>query len=374
MKKRVLLVARILDSGGVTTHMFSLAKGLMSIGWEVAIASRGQVGEHSYSPEWFESNGIKHFYIPFPEPSLSFKNIVRVVKAYFDISSVVNTFSPNLIHVHWRATSPYVHLVTLLHKIPYVTSLHLQGIPANFIYKLASFWGNRAIVVSAETSDYLVQKFQIPRSSIRVVHLGVDESYFYPPTQEQYEKAREKFGLSQNDKVVSILARLEAVKGHDVLIKALALLRARGCNVRALFAGEGSQAQALAQLAAKEGVADLVRQIGYADSREVLWASDVSALPSRNEGFGLVVVESMLCKVVPVRTPAAGAYDQIEDGVNGFITPFDNYEALATRLQQLLTDRKLKNRMAEAALVTAKNKFTQRVMLEKTVAVYEEVL
>ena len=39
MKKRVLLVARILDSGGVTTHMFTLAKGLMSIGWEVAIAS-----------------------------------------------------------------------------------------------------------------------------------------------------------------------------------------------------------------------------------------------------------------------------------------------------------------------------------------------
>lgn len=106
MKKRVLLVARILDSGGVTTHMFTLAKGLMSIGWEVAIDSGGQVGEHSSSPEWFESNGIKHFYIPFPEPSLSFKNIVRVVKAYFDISSVVNKFSPNLIHVHWRATSP----------------------------------------------------------------------------------------------------------------------------------------------------------------------------------------------------------------------------------------------------------------------------
>lgn len=373
-KKRVLFVARILDSGGVTTHMFTLARGLISLGWEVAIASGGQVGEHSHGPKWFESNGIPHFYIPFPRLLLNFENLTRIVKAYWEMDSLVRQFNPDVIHVHWRATSSYVRAVQLLHKIPYVTSLHLEGIPAHFLYKLTSFWGDRAIVISRETRDYLINQFGVPPSKIRIVYNGSDESYFRPPTQEEFFQARQMFGLTQQDKVVSLVGRLEVVKGHEVLIKALALLRAKGCNVVALFAGEGSQAQVLAELAAKVGVSDLIRAVGYTNTRQVLWASDVSALPSRKEGFGIVIVESMLCGVVPIRTPAAGAYDQIEDGVNGFIVPLDDCEALAARLQQLLGDNELKTRMAEAALVTARKKFTQQSMLEKTVAVYQELL
>ncbi len=374
MKKRVLLVARILDSGGVTTHMFTLAKGLMSIGWEVAIASGGQVGEHSHGPEWFESNGISHFYIPFPGPSLKFGNLIRVVKAYFEMDSLVRRFHPGIIHVHWRATGPYARVQQLLHKIPFVTSLHLEGIPSGFGYKIGSFWGERSIVISRETRDYLINNFRVSPSKIRIVYNGSDESYFRPPTEEEYFNARQTFGLSPKDMVVSLLGRLEVVKGHDVLIKALTLLRAKGYNIIALFAGEGSQAQALAQLATDAGVADLVRFLGYTDSRQVLWASDVSVLPSRQEGFAIVIVESMLCGVVSVRTPTAGAYDQIEDGVNGFIVPFDDSCALATRLQQLLGDNELKRKMASAALLNARNRFTQQSMVEKIEAVYQELL
>ena len=374
MKKRVLLVARILDSGGVTTHMFTLAKGLISLGWEVAIASGGQVGKHLYSPQWFESNGIPHFYIHFPGSSLIFENLISGLKACFEIDSVLRQFQPDLIHVHWRATSPYVRLAQLLHHIPFVTTLHLEGIPSNFLHKIGSFWGDKTIAISSETRNYLINNFRVPPSRIEIVYNGVDESYFRPPTVEESFKARQQLNLNPEDKVVSLLGRLEPVKGHDVLIKALALLRAKGCNVIALFAGEGSKAQALAQLASELGVADLVRQIGYVDSRLVLWASDVSILPSRKEGFGLVIAESMLCGVLPIRTPAAGAYDQIEDAVNGFIVPFDDHEALAARLHQLLGDNGLRTKMAEVALLTARNKFTQQSMLERIMAIYQEIL
>ncbi|MBR8839653.1 MAG: glycosyltransferase family 4 protein [Stigonema ocellatum SAG 48.90 = DSM 106950] len=374
MKKRVLLVARILDSSGVTTCLYYLAQGLMSMGWEVAIASGGQKGEHSYGPKRFELSGIPHFHVPFPDASLSVKNFARGVKAYFEIDSAARRFQPDIIHLQWPATSPYIRMLQLLYRIPFVSTIQIEGIPCSLAYRIGYFWGGRAMAVSTETRDYLINKFHLSPSQIRIVYNGADESYFRPPTNEEYFKALQRFGLSPTDKVVSILARIEPVKGHDVLIKALGLLRARGWDVVALFAGEGSQRPALAELATDVGVADLVRFIGHTDSREVLWASHVSVLPSRYEGFPSVIGESMLCGVVTVRTPAAGAYDQIEDGVNGFIIPFDDHEALATRLQQLLGDHQLRTKIAAVALETARKKFTRQIMVEKTIAVYQELL
>ncbi|WP_026731771.1 glycosyltransferase family 4 protein [Fischerella sp. PCC 9605] len=374
MNKRVLLVAKFLDSSGVTTHMFNLARGLASLGWNVAIASGGQAGEHSYGPKTFESNGIPHLDVPFPRLSFSVGDFIRAGKSYLKMDAVVRKFNPDIIHVHYRSTSPYVRAIQLQHQIPFVTTIHIEGLPDSFLHKITTFWGDRCISISADTSKYLIHNLSVSPSKIRLVYNGVDDSYFRPPTEAERCHARQKWNLGQEDKVVSIVARLEHTKGHDILIKALALLRAKGCDVIALVAGEGSMKKAFVQQAATAGVSDLVRFIGHTDSREVFWASDVSVLPSRVEGFGLVTVESMLCRVVPVRTPAAGAYEQIEDGNNGFIVLFEDYEALAMRLQQLLADKGLRNKMAEAALLTAKNKFTQKTMLEKTIAVYKEVL
>jgi glycosyltransferase involved in cell wall biosynthesis len=370
MSKRVLLVARVLDSSGVTTHILTLAQGLMSMGWEVAVASGGQVGDHSYGPQRFEENGIPHFYIPFPNRSLTAKNFINGLRTYWKINSLIKSFLPQII----PSTSPYIRAIQLLHKIPFLSTIHLQGMPTGLTYRLGAFWGDKAIAISAETRKYLIENYKVLPSKICVVYNGVDESYFIPPSEEDYWKARQSFGLNQQDKVVSLLARLEYTKGHDVLIKAISLLRAKGLDVIALFAGEGTCAKAFAQQSVEYGVADLVRQVGHVDSRQVLWASDVSVLPSRVEGFPIVVVESMLCRVVPIRTPAAGAYDQIQDGVNGFIVPFDDPETLALRLEQLFTERQLKNKMAENALISAKNKFTRQLMLEKTVSVYQEIL
>ena len=66
--RRVLFLAMQLDGGGVTTHMMTLAQGLLARGIEVAIASRGALGEHNLGPAWFEAQGIKFFQVPFPVP------------------------------------------------------------------------------------------------------------------------------------------------------------------------------------------------------------------------------------------------------------------------------------------------------------------
>jgi glycosyltransferase involved in cell wall biosynthesis len=155
----------------------------------------------------------------------------------------------------------------------------------------------------------------------------------------------------------------------------VAKLKSQDINVTVLCAGTGSAFQdAIRAKPQTLGIADAVRFLGFTDPRTVLWASDILVLPSRREGFALVVAEAMLCSVIPIRTPAAGVTDQIEHGQNGFVIPFDDGQALADRLKEIFANGELRTNMVAAAIDTGQRKFTAERMTNDTIAVYEEVL
>jgi glycosyltransferase involved in cell wall biosynthesis len=106
--------------------------------------------------------------------------------------------------------------------------------------------------------------------------------------------------------------------------------------------------------------------------REAYWAADIGLLPSRAESFGLVIPEAMRCGCVPVRTPSGGWQDQIVDGVNGFVVPFDDAPALAERIATL-ADRERRETMRGRAIAHATENFDQRRMLAATADLYREV-
>ena len=93
--------------------------------------------------------------------------------------------------------------------------------------------------------------------------------------------------------VVGSVGRLDAMKAHDVLLRAIVAVE----GVRVVILGEGAQRQALLQLASDLGVSDRVTLPGWIDNpRAHLSEFDVMALPSRSEGFPLTVVEAYACR------------------------------------------------------------------------------
>ena len=373
LPRRVLFLTRVLDSGGVTTHLMTLARGLRARGCEVALASAGAVGAHAHGSAWFEAEGVRTFTVPFLAPSLRGANLAGGLRAFARFDRACAQFRPDLMHVHFRATSPYAEVEHLRRGIPFVSTLHLEGVPAGALYRAGSFWGARAIAISTETREHLQQHFHVPPERLRLVPNGVDACHFHPPSAHERAAARARFGLAPHAPVLSMLGRFEPIKNHALLLRALARLRGAGVGFTALLAGEGRLREALQADARAAGLAEHVRFVGYCDAREVLWASDVTVLTSVAEGCGLSTVEGMLCGVVPVRTPTGGARDQVRDGVEGFIVPFDD-AVLAERLHRLLTEPALRARMGAAALRRARARFTDARMVEDTLRVYAEAL
>lgn len=382
---RVLyLVGYLHGNDGITTHLMALTEGLLRQNSAVGLAScvDRQPAYHiqNRGTDWFDRLGVPYYYVPFPDPQRPQRGRLDALRAVRDLYRAVQEFEPDVLHLHSFSLFPYAWIVRLLTGVPIVSTIHLDVNPnrtgvalLRAINAVRTVLPDRLVALCKEQEEQFRTILHAPDDRIVRIPHGIDETHFRPPQPTERAAARESLGIPQDTPTVSLIGRLDYVKGHDVLVRALARLQKRGISVTALFAGTGAGEANIRRQVEEAGLTNAVHFLGFADSREVLWASDVSVLPSRLEGFGLVTAESMLCGVVPIRTPAFGAHDQITDGQTGFIIPFDDDQALADRLALLLTDSSRRTQMGEAALHRARNEFTADAMIDRTLALYATV-
>jgi glycosyltransferase involved in cell wall biosynthesis len=102
---------------------------------------------------------------------------------------------------------------------------------------------------------------------------------------------------------------------------------------------------------------------------EKLAMADVMLLPSEMESFGLAALEAMACEVVPIASRVGGLPEVIEDGVDGYLSPAGDVEAMAARALEVLTDDALLADMRKAARATA----IARFCTTKIIPQYEEL-
>lgn len=131
--------------------------------------------------------------------------------------------------------------------------------------------------------------------------------------------ARKKFNLG-DERVILTVARLDdrdGYKGHDRVIRSLSSIRRSVGDVIYLIAGEGPDRTRLEQLSREFCVADWVRFLGkvpYEDLPDLYRASDLFALPSAGEGFGIVFLEAMSCGTPAIGLNVGGSCDALADG------------------------------------------------------------
>jgi glycosyltransferase involved in cell wall biosynthesis len=224
--------------------------------------------------------------------------------------------------------------------------------------------------------EFLRDTLGVPEARIRHIIYGIDG--FYPPSTEEKLAARASLGLPNDAWVASLVGQYEYRKGQDVLIDAMGLLKRRGVPLVVVCAGEHhnekTYKEGLLEQAGRLGVLESLVLLGHRESREVFHASDFVVLPSRLEGFGLVIAEGMMCGAIPIRTPAAGARETVQDGKTGFIIPFDDPAALADRIETLIRSSELRKAMRSNAIAYAREHFTAARMAAETLRVYEEAL
>jgi phosphatidyl-myo-inositol dimannoside synthase len=193
---------------------------------------------------------------------------------------------------------------------------------------------------------------------VTVVPPGVDTERFRPLDPEQRAKARARFGLPEDGRVVVSLSRLVPRKGMDVLIEAAAGLAATRPDLVVAIGGSGRDRFRLDRLVSRSGAP--VRMLGRVsddDLAELYGCADVFAMPCRSrwagleqEGFGIVFLEAAACGVPQVAGDSGGAAEAVADGETGVVVgrPSDA-GAVAAALAGLLDDPDRRRAMGAAA-------------------------
>jgi glycosyltransferase involved in cell wall biosynthesis len=225
----------------------------------------------------------------------------------------------------------------------------------------------------------------------RVVHEGVTGVAHRAPR----DQARAALGLPPDAFVAAVLGRLSSWKGQEVLVKALAdpVLRgeapaghvaageAPASPVLALIAGDAWPGEerytaALAELAVDLGVADRVRMIGFRDDVEnVYGAADVVVVPStRPDPLPNSALESAAAGCCVVAAAHGGLPEILRDGETGRLVAPGDPAALARALNELRADPAQRERLGAAAAADVSERFSVDRLLQRTQALYDELL
>lgn len=169
----------------------------------------------------------------------------------------------------------------------------------------------------------------------------------------------------QKPPVIGALGRFTSEKGMDVLMESLGVLHERGMEFLAIFGGDGDQADALHMQAKMLDIADRVQFMGWVRDKTAFFDRiDVLVVPSREESFGLVILEAMAHGVPVVAASAQGPASIITHEQDALLVPVESVSALADALQFLTKDKRLANRLRKKGWDTVSAYATEAVLPE----------
>jgi teichuronic acid biosynthesis glycosyltransferase TuaC len=284
----------------------------------------------------------------------------------------------DLIHAH--APLPCGHASMLLSGelgVPYVVSVHgLDAFGTTQVSGRSGEWcrsisqrvyrsSRRVICISERVREQVLEGMgRNCRTS--VVYNSVDPALFSPGE-----------ATSSTGPVILSVGNLIPIKGHELVIRAVATLAAEFHLISLEIVGEGAERQRLENLAQKLQIAGRVRFLGRQSRSQVADAMrrcTVFALPSRYEGLGCVYLEAMSVGKPVIGCRGQGIAEVIQHGSNGFLVGPDNERELTLALAMLLRDETRRRTLGAAARDTVLERFTLTQQGESLMRIYGECI
>jgi D-inositol-3-phosphate glycosyltransferase len=228
----------------------------------------------------------------------------------------------------------------------------------------------------------LIEHYRAEPQKVKVVYPGVDNEHFTPGNKSQ---ARKIYGFAETDLVISFVGRIQPLKGPDILVKAAAQMLKTNPDLANRLkivicgapSGTGTKDPAhLQHLATELGISSLITFLPPQDRNQLVQlyrASDLVAVPSYSESFGLVAIEAQACGIPVVAAKVGGLNYAVKDHDSGLLIPDHAINNWAQALSGLILDQSRLAKMSANAIAHAAD-FTWTKTVEQLLEVYEHAM
>lgn len=370
--------------GGVASHVSELAAALQRTGHNVHVFTRRAPKQSSHDC----IDGV-HYHRCFYQGHHDFvddvNNMCRsFVDRVFEVEDFIGNF--DVIHAHdWLCANAMIWIkqgrghkcVLTIHATEYArcgnTFPHGRASRIRDQERAGTYWTDRVIAVSQATKNELMWMYEVPEGKVSVVYNGVSPSRFELSTDPGEDKRR--YGIEPFDPTVLFCGRMAWQKGPDLLMEAVPAILRFHSNARFVFVGDGEMLAGLQARARQLKVDHAVRFTGHRSGEELIRLfkmADVICVPSRNEPFGIVVLEAWsACKPVIV-TQSGGPSEYVRHEVDGLkIDP--NSSSVVWGVCRLFSDFEKARWMGQNGRKSAEDRFRWDMIVRQILAVYQEV-
>ncbi|MFA7069923.1 MAG: glycosyltransferase family 4 protein [Sulfurimonas sp.] len=347
--KKILEVCLSPDYGGLELHMKEFTKFL---GVLAVLNPKGKLKEK------------------FEAENLNYKTIGR--RSFIKLAKIIDENDIDIVHLNWTKDIPTAVLAKLISKrkpkIVQTRNMHMTRFKDDFYHKFLYKNISTIVGISAKVSEQLI-KF-IPedvRPKIITWYSGVAK----PNIIDNKRKDELKDSFSFKDEfIVCIVARVEEAKGQHIVLEAVEKLREDGLNAKALIVGHYMDEGYFNNLKAKYKY-DIFT--GFAsNANELIQISDCKVMATRNETFGMAIMDAMRCGVCVLGSDSGGPLESIEHMQTGLHFKTMDSDDLYLKLKLLYEDRDLKEKLALAGKAKADKEYDSKIQFAKLKNIIED--
>lgn len=388
------------DAGGMNVYIVETARRLAELGVEVEVFTRATSGSLPATVELAPGVLVRHItagpFEPMAKEDLPallcpFASGVLRVEAQHDPGYF------DLVHSHYWLSGQVGSLAQDRWQVPLVHSMHTMAKVKNSLLAEGDVpepsgrvvgetavvdAADRLIANTAAEAGQLVDLYDAHPLQVATVPPGVDLSVFTPGNGQD---ARRRLGLSPSAHVLLFVGRIQPLKAPDVLLRAAAELLTKRPELRdelvvAVVGGPSGSGLAhphhLEALAHELGIADVMHfapPVAQPDLVDWYRAADVTVVPSYNESFGLVAIESQAVGTPVVAASVGGLQTAVADGVSGVLIDGHDPHDYADVLGRLIAEPRRRQSLAAGAVQHAAE-FGWDATARATLAVYEDAM
>lgn len=309
----------------------------------------------------FEGEGVKCYSLPMKHPF--------DINAALHLKKMVEDENVSLVHTHFLRENYIAILAKILGaKIDVIWTYHVNvpmSLPIRMCNRIITLYNKKVIAVSNFMKRQLISK-GVSKQKVVVVNNGIDLK----------SDVVFKDQLDRGDKVVfATIGRLSEEKGHLFLLDGLKELLKDPSMVRinwkCKIIGDGKLKDTLMDKVKALGLEERVEFCGYLSNvTKELEEIDVVIIPSKNDAFPYVALESLAMGKVIIGTNVGGIPEIVSNEETGLIIEYGNNYELSNALERVVNDKDFANKLSQTARASYLDKFTFKKMFDKIISIY----